>query len=73
MQPAYITFYGLQELLYVLLLSYRYPLNMQNLWKYFNWVSLEFKVIPNIFQLYLMDMNQIKMYSYSENFQFLSK
>ena len=64
--------FGQQEILYTLLASYDFPINMKNFWRYFTWVQLELNFIPNIIRDYFMDMSQIKYGEYAENFQFLS-
>ncbi|CDW88903.1 UNKNOWN [Stylonychia lemnae] len=46
-QPAFLIFFGMQEMLYTLLYSFDYPLDMKFYWKYFTWLQLEF---PNMIQ-----------------------
>ena len=46
---------------------------MKNFWRYFTWVQLELNFIPNIIRDQFMDMSQIRIGEYAENFQFLSK
>ncbi len=65
--------FGQQEILYTLLASYDFPINMKNFWRYFTWVQLELNFMPNIIRDVFMDMSQIKYGEYAENFQFLSK
>lgn len=65
--------YGQQEILYTLLLTYDFPINMKNFWRYFTWVQLELNFLPNIIRDVFMDMTQIRTGDYAENFQFLSK
>lgn len=65
--------FGQQEILYTLLASYDFPINMKNFWRYFTWVQLELNFIPNIIRDVFMDMSQIRYGEYAENFQFLSK
>jgi len=72
LQPAYLVFFELQGLIYVLLLNYEFPLNVRFFWKYYTYSTLELSFLPNIFEESLFDMSQIRTYTYPENFQFLS-
>ena len=72
-QQAFVMLFGQQEILYTLLASYDFPINMQNFWRYFCWVQLELNFVPNIIRDLFMDMSQIRYGEYAENFQFLSK
>ena len=72
-QQAFVMLFGQQEILYTLLASYDFPINMKNFWRYFTWVQLELNFLPNIIRDLFMDMSQIKYGEYAENFQFLSK
>ena len=46
---------------------------MKNFWRYFTWVQFELNFLPNIIRDWFMDMSQIRVGDYAENFQFLSK
>lgn len=46
-QQAYLMLFGQQEILYTLLQSYEFPINMKNFWRYFTWVQLELNFLPN--------------------------
>jgi hypothetical protein len=72
-QQAFVMLFGQQEILYTLLASYDFPINMKNFWRYFAWVQLELNFLPNIIRDLFMDMSQIRYGEYAENFQFLSK
>ena len=50
------------------MLTYDFPINMKNFWRYFTWVQLELNFMPNIIESYFMDMSQIKVGTYAENF-----
>lgn len=67
-QQAFVMLFGQQEILYTLLASYDFPINMKNFWRYFTWVQLELNFIPNIIRDVFMDMSQIKYGEYAENF-----
>ena len=65
--------YGQQEILYTLLCTYEFPINMKNFWRYFTWLQIELNFLPNLIADYFIDMSQIRVGDYAENFQFLSK
>jgi hypothetical protein len=71
-QQAFLMLFGQQEILYTLLMSYDFPINMKNFWRYFTWVQLELNFLPNIIRDGFMEMSQIRQGDYAENFQFLN-
>ena len=72
-QQACVMLFGQQDILYTLLASYDFPINMKTFWRYFTWVQLELNYLPNIIRDLFMDMSQIRYGESAENFQFLSK
>ena len=45
---------------------------MQLFWKHFNFASLEFELIPNLFEQAIFDSSQFAKGVYAENYKFLN-